>query len=109
MFLIKIFWNSFRYVFFFLTNYKIKQGLLKSHVKLMLKIKPRLLKNTTKLASCCIYISSIYFIVSLAVVFVLSHSAPSFASQDKTNCKLHNNAVCPWWISQPGRPCDILN
>ena len=40
--------------------------------------------------------------------FFLSHNAPSFASQDKINCKLHNNLLSPCLSTQPGRPWDIL-
>ena len=38
----------------------------------------------------------------------MSHNTPSFALQDKINCKLHNNLLSPCLISQPGRPWDIL-
>ena len=84
--------------------------LLKSNIKLMLKIKPNL-ENATELAFKFVHFVFIHHrftFVSLAVVFFLSHNAPSFASQDKINYKLHNNLLSPCLSTQPARRWDIL-
>ena len=85
--------------------------LLKSNIKLMLKIKPNL-ENATELTFKFVHFVFIHHQFTLKspsqLFFFLSHNAPSFASQDKINCKLHNNLLSPCLSTQPGRPWDIL-